>query len=161
MSQLLAPVINLSTSTLLQGTNARGRWQYLGNSAARLVSKRAELYEQVMQGDEEAALKVAVINVQIAALERYRPQLEMESKEEAIRVREEVRELELRTKAVNYDEQQRLIKEVQAKMTALEGALDELGNVLTRRTLQVRAQRALRDGQADAALSAALREVES
>ena len=46
------------------------------------------------------------------------------------------------------------------KALPIAGALDQLGDALTRRTLQVRAQRALRDGQTDDALSAALRQVE-
>lgn len=53
----------------------------------------------------------------------------------------------------------RLIPRGQSR--SIEGALDELGNVLTRRTLQVRAARALRDGHADETLSDALDEIES
>lgn len=45
------------------------------------------------------------------------------------------------------------------KARSIESALDELGDALTRRTLQIRAQRAQRDGVIDTALSSALGEV--
>lgn len=43
-----------------------------------------------------------------------------------------------------------------SKPVAIAAALDELGDILTRRTLQVRAQRAQRDGTTDEVLEAAL-----
>lgn len=43
-----------------------------------------------------------------------------------------------------------------AKPVSIHDALDELGDILTRRTLQVRAQRAERDGTTDEVLQAAL-----
>ena len=43
-----------------------------------------------------------------------------------------------------------------SKARPIADALDELGDALTRRTLQVRAQRALRDGEVDETLRAAL-----
>ncbi len=45
------------------------------------------------------------------------------------------------------------------KVRSIEGALDDLGDALTRCTLQVRAQRAIRDRHADADLSAILGEI--
>lgn len=45
------------------------------------------------------------------------------------------------------------------KPVSIVGALDELGDILTRRTLAARAQRALRDGQPDATMSEVLDEL--
>lgn len=47
------------------------------------------------------------------------------------------------------------------QMRPIESALDLLGDALMRRTLQIRSQRAMRDGVADEILNEALGEVES
>ena len=45
------------------------------------------------------------------------------------------------------------------KPVSIAGALDELGDILTRRTLAARAQRALRDGKPDTKMSAILDDI--
>ncbi|RYX80631.1 hypothetical protein EON83_27785 [bacterium] len=46
------------------------------------------------------------------------------------------------------------------KLYSVEAALDELGDAMTRRSLQVRAQRSLRDGVTDAKMQEVLGELE-